>query len=436
MRRRWILLAALGPLGCDAAIFGPNPSRSDPTASPTASVTPEPLDDDPREGDGDDAVPKPTPTGDGKDGKPRVPPEPLAADLPLPRDRIRGQELSGLELTLALRRAAVPAAPNAPEVATEALRALQAEGQPELEVQLTDRGRMQMTMKEGFLLEAKTRLVARQERYGYAMLWPRRDRYRVVPPGALRALLGEGRLDVTQLSVGRAESLPAGERLGYALERHRIKTPIGQADLDLAEVPEAGAATGLLCRFVIELVGASPAHPICEKNRVLLGAELRWTTGKEEETTPGLRLEVTALRRSETLEPGPFAMPPPSSRFASGVPARSPGVLLGGKALERFRTGPTSPPESGPTLLPAVEAVNASDRLLTLFVDAVPVANVAPWQSLRVEGFAPGRYVVHWRSFFGDAVGPTAEQWLPAKVTNAPPNEPETPPEAVPPAPP
>jgi len=52
---RWLLLAALGPaFGCDAAIFGPNPSRSDPTASPTASVTPEPL-DDPRDDESDDA---------------------------------------------------------------------------------------------------------------------------------------------------------------------------------------------------------------------------------------------------------------------------------------------------------------------------------------------------------------------------------------------
>jgi len=429
---RWLLLAALGPaFGCDAAIFGPNPSRSDPTASPTASVTPEPL-DDPRDDESDDAVPKPAPTDDNESGQPRVPPEPLAADLPLPRDRIRGRELAGLALTVSVRRAAVPAAPNAPEVATEALRELQTEGQPRLDVELSDRGRMQITLQEGFLLEPETRLVARRERYGYALLWPRRDRYRVVPPGALRALLGEGRLDVTQLSVGRAETLPPGERLGFTLERHRIRTPVGEVDIELAEIPEAGAAAGLLCRFVVELAGATSAHPVCEGDRVLLGAELRWRAVKDQ-ANAGLRFEVTALRRSETFEPGPFAMPPTSARFASGLPARAPGALLEPKTLERIRTGPTSPPESGPTLLPSVEATNASDRLLTLFVDAVPVALIRPWQTLRLDGFAPGRYVVHWRSFLGDTVGPTAEQWLPTKVTNGPPTEAPPTPEPPPP---
>lgn len=426
---RWLLHGCLilGIGGCDADFFGPGPSPSDRTASPTASVNPEPLDDDPRE---EEAVPKPVPSETKEGVAAPSPPEPLTADLPLPRDRLRGRDLAGIELSVSLRRAAVPAAPNAKEVATEALRELQAESIPRMTVQLVERGRMQVTLADGFLLQADSRLVARRERYGYALVWPSESRYRVVPPGALRALFGEGRLDVTQLSVGRTEKLPPGERLGISLERHRLKTPIAEVDLELAEIPEAGLGAGLFCRLVVELAGASPAHPLCERQRVLLGAELRWTSVRGA-ASAGLRLEVTALRRDEGLEPGPLTMPPSGARFASGLPRRRPGSLLSADALETLRSGPTSPPESGPTLLPATEAVNTSDRLLTLFIDAIPVGLAAPWQTLRLDGLVPGRYVVHWRSFLGDTVGPTAEHWLPTRITNGPPpDEPSPAPDA------
>ncbi|MEM6791337.1 MAG: hypothetical protein AAF715_27720 [Myxococcota bacterium] len=403
--------------GCDLGAFGPNPSRLDATASPTASVNPEPLDDPrpdrrPTVPTAASAAPSAVST---ETREPSAPPEPLNADGALARDRRPGRPPDGVDLEVTLRWAPLTAPPSAPEVDVETLERLRAQDQPKLLVTLTESGRMSLSISSGFVLEPNTRLVARRDRYGYALVWPRDLRYRVVAPGALRPLLGEGRLDVIQLATGVTETLPPDTRAGRPVVRYRIRTPVAEAEIALAEVPGAGAGAGLFCRLVVELAGATPSLPVCSDARVLVAAELRWRADRER-LGGDLRFDVTAIEPREKIRFGGYAMPPVPARLTTGRPPRRTGPWVETGVLNQLRTAPRTPPESAPTLEPVFSATNASDHMLTLFVDGIAVGLVAPWQTLRIDGLPTGEYTVAWRSFLGDAPPVVASRWLPATV--------------------
>src|SRR5437763_144069 len=121
-------------------------------------------------------------------------------------------------------------------------------------------------------IAASARAAARCERRERVPRAPRRpdgrgsidelgERYRVLPPGALRAFLDEGRADVVPLAPARVTTGDAGNRLGRATQRSYVTTAYGTIELEQIVAPtslrptpagdartpgDAGAATASL----------------------------------------------------------------------------------------------------------------------------------------------------------------------------------------------
>ena len=142
-------------------------------------------------------------------------------------------------------------------------------------------------------------------------------------------------------------------------------------------------------------------------DEVPLHAELHWTT------QGGMSFDVVSIARRVDLTPQDLAVPPALAVFESSELPASRGESLASKSdLAAFRSGPvdvqigqsrgveTSSNESGLTV------VNSSDELRIAWLEAVPVAWVAPGSKLSLQSLQRGRYMFQWRTFFGDAWEP------------------------------
>jgi hypothetical protein len=414
------VLVSLAAGACKGAAFDP----LDAAPSPQASAEPAPLAN----------VPATATNTGGADAGP--PPEPLRSDRALPTDIPheatrdlwpdgtsaivvqRAQrpkeaardtkELAGYALQAVFRAGEGPAPPKGPEVNLSAIEAAKRRTEARLAIEASQT-RARFVLSGGFVLPQGTELRARVDRYGHVVIWPGESTYRVAEPGALRALLGERRLDVAPLSPATVTT-PMGEggrRLNVRTRRVELSTRAAKASLELASFRDAGDGGLLVCRLLLDLMNASPSTAACSVDDIPLHAEIRWTT------QGALAFDVTSIVRRVDLSPQELAAPPASTTFEAGPPTPLPGEALVSRAdLAAFRSAPVDvaptsvrdaqppPPDMG------LLVINSSDELRVAWLDGVAVAWVAPGGREWLSSLVRGRYLLQWRTFLGDAWDP------------------------------
>jgi hypothetical protein len=336
----------------------------------------------------------------------------LAIDVP--RETVRepgskenvrdGKELSGYALHAVLRTGEGAPPPKGPEVNLAAIDSLRRRTEAHVAIEASQT-RARFVLSGGFVLPQGTELRARNDRYGHLVIWPAENSYRIAEPGALRALLGERRLDVAPLSPARVTLGGEGaRRLNVRTRRVEISTRAARAALELATFRDAGDGGVLICRLLLDLMNAPPSTPGCAADEVPLHAELHWTT------QGALTFDVVSIARRTTLFAQEVAAPPPGTTFESGPLPVPPGETLVTKAdLAAFRSAPLDVPA---TLAPDAQVgvpdagllvVNSSDQLRVVWLDGVAAAWVAPGGRQLLASLVRGRYALQWRTFLGDA---------------------------------
>ncbi|MDI1437206.1 hypothetical protein [Polyangium sorediatum] len=419
-----LLLPALA--ACEAPPGSP-PSSTSPTdaASPNASILPAPLATEAEEAQHDAGGPVPDggPIGLMADSSGRLiipdagtpPPGVLRGDEAIPAESPTTKDLAGATLEAVFRPRNVPPAPRGPEISQDGIKAAAALTAPKWKIDLTDTGRMRIEFASRAMpLPQRSEIRARTDRYGHIALWPDATDYRVVPPGALRTVLGERRVDVTPLSPGVARPLGEGKRLQLPTRKVEITSSLGSVRLELGKSAEIGEGGALLCRALVEIVGVDPRTSVCQGGEVPLAAAYTWQDGG------GIDFEVTTITRRTDIPTNETLVPPPGSTYQpSGLPASPGGVFLTREEVTAFRSSALQLPPPSDPLAPGEGfiAVNASDMLAYVLVDGVPVVAVPPNDQRYVIGTLRGRYVIQWRTFLGDRIGPASTLDLPARFT-------------------
>jgi hypothetical protein len=255
---------------------------------------------------------------------------------------------------------------------------------------------------------------ARSDRYGHVVVWPNESRYRVLPPGAVRTVLGERRVDAVPLvrpqSSGKAEGQ---RRAGFATKKWELATRTGKLVLEQAKIPSSGEGGPLFCRFLAELVSIDPSAAPCATDDVPLRAAYTWPEGGStafEVVSVSDRVEFAAER---------LLVPPSGGSFATtGLPPETGGIFLTREELAAFRTRPVDTATSRAPGSPDEGVVlrNGTDSLRYALLDAIPLAWVPPGRDQWVIGPPKGRYTVQWRTFLGDAVEPPSIIDLPGRT--------------------
>ncbi len=415
------LIAACNSSGNGASSTEGNPN--DAGASPNASILPAPLASE---------VPEQADAGSPQDGgayglladpsgrlimpEGGAPaPEVQRGDQAIPAEAAASKELTGLTLEAVFKQRNVPPLPKGNEVSHKGIEEAQKLTAPGWKIDLTETGRMRVEFTSRAMpLPMRSELRARSDRYGHVVLWPNATDYRVVPPGALRTVMGERRVDVTPLSPGTARAQGEGKRLGLATRKVELGSNLGTLKLELGKSVEAGEGGALLCRALVEIVGVDPRTPTCQAGEVPLSAAYTWQEGG------GIDFEVTTLNKRTDLPSNEVLVPPPGASYQpSGLPTAAGGVFLTREEVAAFRSAPL---QLGPIEDPNAPgegfiAVNATDTLAYVLLDGVPVLAVPPNDQRYVIGTTRGRYVVQWRTFLGDRIGPASTVELPARLT-------------------
>ena len=340
-----------------------------------------------------------------------LPGEPLAVDSPQSRD------IPGVTLTAEWIWMNVPSAPHVPEVAAPGIDAARKLTRRLWTVDLTELGRMRIVFDSmSFTVTRYAELRARYDHYGHILLWPNGDQYRVIPPGTLRALLDERRVDVTPLMPEKAKSMPsAGPRYGFPTSRTQVVTATAKLVIDQAHVVNAALGGPLLCRTLVEIAAADPSATTCAPNLVPVHAEYTWLDGAT------LQFDVQTLAMRQDFPNLLTAVPPTSAAFtATGLPPVPSGIFLSRDQIAAFRSRPIDAPHprTDPEFKGAPAegflAVNPTDAMRFILIDGVPVAWVPAHGQQYVIGTTRGRYAVQWRSFLGSYIGPPATVEFPA----------------------
>lgn len=419
-RRSALVLAVALMAACDPSTNGAGSSARDAEASPNASIPARRLaghdastkDASPRSGAG---------LVMGPDGQFVVPVQDAAPPDPIPfepnavppADELAPHDLTGVVLTARWRWRDVPKAVEAPHVNAEALAAASKATSLDWRLEVASTGRAR-ALFDGIALPLPkgTLLQARADRYGSIVVWPNATHFRMVGLGALRATIGERRVDVTPLAAGKIQDKGTGKRLDLPTRVVELSSPVGGVRLELARVPEAGRGAPLACRWFAEMAGVHPSTRACAEPELVLAADFWWSEAG------GVTFEVTSLERRTDLPPADFVVPPVGAAYEpSGLPAAE-GVFFAREKLGELRRDSPSPAKPAGPDAPAegLLALNQSDRLLYLLLDGVPVLAAPPWGQRYLLGLRPGRYGVQWRSFLGDMVEPAREIDLPARV--------------------
>jgi hypothetical protein len=227
-----------------------------------------------------------------------------------------------------------------------------------------------------------------------------------VAPGALRALLGERRLDVAPLSSAEIGAGVEGtKRVGYPTTRFVVTTRAAKATFELAEIKDAGDGGTLLCRAFLDLMSAAPQTQLCASDQVPLHVELRWAT------RGGLVFDAASVTKRSDLDAHELAAPPGDRSFtAAPLPNEPSQILLSKSELASFRTVAVESASGAGADAQAPAAglllVNSSDVLRVATLDGVPVAWLAPGVEESLANVVHGHYVFEWRTFLGEADAP------------------------------
>jgi hypothetical protein len=418
----WAVALLLAVAGCEKS--APEPAMENATPSPNASILPAPL----------ASVAQPAAEGPGwtpsgahsgasaelgqkvsfGDAGSSPPPEVLRAGQPLDDDTLAQREVVGVSLQGEWRYADLPPAPK--EGNSAGLDAARKSTALKMQIDLAALGRMRVVFQSRALaVEAGTEVRARVDRYGHVLVWPNGSAYRVLPLGAVRTLLGEGRADANPLVRAQSSTVSDGpRRAARRTKRWELATRTGKLALDQARMLAAGEGGPLFCRFLAELIAIDPSAAPCAVDDVPLRAQYTWPEGGS------IVFEVLDVVDKTELSAAQLMVPPAGAEFArTGLPARSSALLLTREELGALRLRPseTLPAgDEGPTLR------NASEILRYTYIDGVPAALVPPNRDVTLSGLTRGRYGVQWRTFFADAVDPPAFVDVPARPS-APPAE-------------
>lgn len=378
---------ALLALACVAACKTPTPAEiADAATSPQASAMPAPLANAPA-----------TPASAKDDAVP------LRGDVALENDG-SSRDAVGYTLSAVFRQVDVIGPVRAPEVNNAGLDAARKKTELRLAIDMAG-SRMRVALAgHGFVLPPDTELRSRMDRYGHVVVWPGGETYRTVPPGALRALLGERRFDVAPIAPAEiALKEDQGKRIGVKTRRADVATRAAKATFEIGRLPDLGDSGVLLCRLLLDLMNAPPQAPLCGDGELPMRADIHWTT------KGGLTFELTGLLKK--ADPAVIAVPPASAAFTSApFPVSGVQPLFAQTELLQFRN---PDPTGAPPAPDGLAVVNASDELRMLFVDGVPVAWAAPNARDTLRGIPRGRYVTQWRTFLGDGVDLPLTQTVP-----------------------
>ncbi len=344
------------------------------------------------------------------------PPKPLRADTRLTVDSIMREEQIGVVLEGRIKQRNVPAPPKSPEVNAAGIAAAAKLTTQDVTITLTALGRMGMVFESRALpLPFHSEIRARFDRTGHLVLWPGLTKHRVVPPGALRATLGERRVDVSPMVPGTKHRTGNGKYLEQSTRTVVLDAPIGRVRLDLANVVESGLGGPLACRFWVETVGIEPHHAECKPEEVPLSVSIDWTEGG------GIDFDVTSLERRSDLPGNAVLVPPPNCAAQNeGLPDSSDGIFLTQDELAQFRTREVEIQVDPAAPLDGFIADNGRDRALVLYLDGVPVVAVPPLEKRFLVGAPRGHYVAQWRTFLGDYVDSATVVDLPGVLRSAP----------------
>ena len=329
--------------------------------------------------------------------------DPLVKDAA--RDPSHEPSLSGYSLQAVLRVSDVAGPPKAGEVSDKALEAAKKKTEPHLSIDTSQTRARIAIASSGFVMPQGTEIRARLDRYGHVLLWPHESTYRVVAPGALRALFGERRLDVAPMAG--AEIAPVGDgarRFNYRTRKVEVTTRAAKATFEIASIAGAGEGGTLLCRALLDLMNAPPSTPLCQADDMPLHADLHWTT------KGAIAFDVVSIVRRTDLASSQLAAPPAALAFVpSPPPPLNSETMLTRPELAAFRISPVEVPVSADVdaRAPAPDSglilVNSSDQLRFAWIDGVPVAWIAPGAREQLTALQRGRYVLQWRTFLGDA---------------------------------
>lgn len=347
-------------------------------------------------------------------GREPTPPAALMLDRPLGADTLGARETAGLALTAEFRWQDVPEPPAAPEVAASAIQKASQRAHLRIAIDLAAAGRMRFVLTSAaFSLPVGSELRSRISHYGHLLVWPDQTVYRNVPAGALRALFQERRLDASPLLRAKVGAPTSGNRLGHKTVIQSVETSLGALSLEQATLPGTGSAGELLCRLMVELIGAEPSAEVCRTERLPLSAQYRWAPAGS------LELVVTGLTERKDLPENGLLVPPRNARFTVGELPESPSPLIvSEEELGRIRQKPieVTPTRSPKTPGEGLVAENRTTLLQYLLLDGIPVAWVQPMSEVKIRGPLRGRYQISWRDFFGTNVSAPSLSVIPGFV--------------------
>ncbi len=395
-------LALASVAGCSERRTTPNTTTQQ---SPNANILPAPLASTAEipgvTGQGAPA------TSESARGDPEPPPEPAPEDRPLSADAVGARDTSGYTLEAYFRWPDSPPIATGPDVPAN-LKDLATHLDLKVGVDLASSGRMRLWFEsEAFPLPVHSELRARAAYYGHVLVWPDATAYRVLPAGSLRALFAERRADVSPLLRAAVRPGGNGSLLGHRTVQTELETSLGVLALEQANVAGAGAGE-LLCRLLVELIGAEPANDACRPERVPLSAQYRWAGGGS------IAFVATSLGERKDPAAMSIAVPPDGARWATGELPPSPTALLSAAELARFRARPMRAAVPNARVTEGVTFANETNLVQYLFLDGVPVMWLRPHAREHLPGPPAGRYQVAFRDFFGTAVAPAALLELPA----------------------
>jgi hypothetical protein len=409
MRAHALLFIATAAL---VACRGGTPSGDpvDQPASPQAKAEPAPIASLPV-GVGSAS---PQPAAQTLDGG--IVPQPLRADRSIPADTTTKETskegIAGYSLTAVLRPSDL--APPTKGADPAALELARKKTETHLAIDLAPT-HARIVLGPGFVLPEGTELRERIDRYGHVVYSPETSAYRVAAPGSLRALLGERRLDVAPESPAEVTHNGEGpKRFGRPTHKVEVATRAAKASFEIGHLVDLGDGGTLLCRSLLELMGASVGTPLCNDGDIPLHAELRWTSPPA--PAPGLAAnrriagtltyEVLSIARRNDLVAATLAAPPPEAAFVEApFPDGGGRLFLARPDFAALRPGGTEAP---------MVLANSTDELRFAWLDGVAIGWVGPGGRLDVPGLAAGRYTLGWRTFLGDAIEPPETVSLPA----------------------
>jgi hypothetical protein len=365
-----------------------------------------------------------------------VVPQPLRADQALALDTTTKETTKEGVLGYTLEAIFRPSdvAPPAKGAEPQALEAARKKTDTRLRIDVAPT-HARIVLGAGFVLPEGTEIRQRIDRFGHVVYRPDEGTYRVAAPGALRAVLGERRLDVAPESP--AEVTHNGEgprRFGRPTHKVEVATRAAKAFFELGHLTELGEGSTLLCRSLLELIGAPPATPVCTEGDVPLHADLHWTNPPVSFTQVGggpvaapagggrgriagtLTFDVLSVTKRLDLTTSSLAVPPPQATFIEApFPPEAARSLLSRAELSALRPPGTLGDTPKP---PGTEArlslLNSTDELRFVWLDGVAIAWLAPAGRLDVSGLVTGRYTLEWRTFLGDAIEAAETVTLPA----------------------